>query len=311
MTRSEFIFVLIDYLCNPLQNYRRYKGITRIKDGIVYNERYPEDCRAEIYYDPELVGEGKPKLPVILNIHGGGFVKGDMHYRRSLCKRFASHGYFVFNINYRLSPKYSFPVALTDCVNAINYLETLAEKYNIDLDKVCVTGDSAGAYYATQIVSLCSSPEQRNAVQAPEFRVKPKILVSFCGPYDLVQSISLTKLPFNIVWDIGRCYIDNDDFKLKKDFSNMNDHPLIKDASPINFVNADWCPSFLVMSKKDIFCKGQGELLKAKLDEVGVENEIFTSEKFIDNHCFHMNFWTKISKECFKAAFDFMDKHLK
>lgn len=310
MTRSEFLFKVIDVMCDPMQNYRRYKGIKRIT-GIVYDESDAKNCGAEVYYNPELVGADKPKLPVVLNIHGGGFVKGDMKYRRSLCKLYANEGYFVYNINYSLSPKATFPKALQDGVKAINYLEVLAEKYNIDLSKVCVTGDSAGAHMATQLVALCANEEHRKVCGTAEFKVKPALLVSFCGPYDLVASISLTKLPFNIVWDIGRCYIDNENYKLKKDFSNMNDYEHIQYISPINWVNENWCPSFLVMSKQDVFCKGQGELLKEKLDACGVENETYSSTKFIDNHCFHLNMWTKISKDCIKKALDFMAKHLK
>ena len=311
MTRSEFAFVLIDKICNPFQNYRRYKNMESVTDGIVYDESFPDECKAEIYYDPQLVGEGKPLLPVVLNIHGGGFVKGDMKYRKSLSKRFASHGYFVFNIDYRLSPKYAFPAANVDCIKAMNYLTVLAEKYNIDLNKVCVTGDSAGAHFATQIVAISTNDELRERIGAPEMKVKPALLVAFCGPYDLVKSITLTKFPFHMVWDIGRCYLDNETFKLNKDFSNVDEYSDLKSISPINWVNDKWCPTFLVMSKKDIFCKGQGELMKQKLDECGIENEVFASEKFLDNHCYHLNFWTKISKETFRRVFAFMDSHLK
>ena len=307
MTRSEFLFTAIDVLFHPAQNYRRYKGIVKEKE-FAYDESRPDECNGEIYYDPALLGE--KKLPVVLNIHGGGFVKGDKKHRKSLCKRFAHHGYFTVNINYGLSPRRAFPVPLADCVNALNYLTVLAEKYNIDLDKVCVTGDSAGAYCATQLVSLANSEEQRAALNIPEFKVKPALLVSFCGPYDLIASIELTKLPFNLVWDIGRCYLGAD-FGLKKDFSNIKDYPYIKEICPSNFVNSNWCPSFLVMSKKDIFCKGQGEILAKLLIDAGVETETYSSTKFIDNHCFHMNMWTKPSKECFEKVFAFMDKHLK
>ena len=311
MTRSEFLFVLIDKLFDPSQNYRRYKNIVRKKD-IVYSDRAPDlDTTAEVYYDPNLVGEGKPLLPVFVNIHGGGFVKGDKKYRRSICKLFANEGYFVYNINYALSPKNAFPQACIDCITALNYLEELAKVYNIDLTKVCVSGDSAGAHHATQLVALASNEDQRTAIGAPEFKVKPTLLVSFCGPYDLVASISLTKLPFNIVWDIGRCYIYNDTFKLKKDFSNMNDFPLLKEASPINWVNEKWCPAFLAISGKDIFCKGQGELLKQKLDDLGVENEVYITSKLLENHCFHLTLNTKASKECIKQVLAFMEKHLK
>jgi acetyl esterase/lipase len=308
MTRSEVVFRAIDILWHAPQNYRRYDNIKK-EGSFVYDDAFAEDCVGDIYYDPSLLESGK-KLPVVVNIHGGGFVKGDKHHRSSVSKRFAANGYIVFNINYRLSPKYSNPEATRDCIKAVNYLAKLPEKFNIDLNKVVVTGDSAGAYYATQIVAVANSEELRKKLECDESIVRPACLLSFCGPYDLVASITLTKLPFDILWDIGRCYLDNDNYNLKKDFSNINDYPLLKEMSPIEWVNKNWCPSFLVMAKQDIFCKGQGELLEKKLMEAKVPVDSFKSHKFIDNHCFHLDMFKPISKRCYKKAFEFLDKHL-
>lgn len=308
MTRSEFLFAAIDYLLHPSQNYRRYPNIIKEKD-FVYDESNPKSCRAEFFYDPLLVAN-KRKLPVIVNLHGGGFVKGDKKHRSSLCKRFANQGYFTMNINYSLSPKANFPTPIFDSINAVNYLKNVEEKYNLDLTKVCITGDSSGAYFATHVVAVANDEELRTKIGAPEVLVKPSLLVSFCGPYDVVAALSITKLPFDLVWDMGNCYL-GPQFGLKKDFSNVNDFALLKELSPSNFVNSKWCPTFLVMSEKDIFCKGHGDILKQKLLDSGVEVKTFSSTKIIDNHCFHMNMFTKISKECFRQAFEFMDSHLK
>lgn len=308
MTRSEILFAGIDVLFHPSQNYRRYPHITKEKD-FAYDPSCPDDCRAEFYYDPSLIA-AKQKMPVVVNIHGGGFVKGDKKHRSSLCKRFASHGYFTMNVNHTLSPKKSFPTAIHDIINALNYLKNVEEKYNLDLTKVCLTGDSSGAYYATQAVSLANDENQRKTLNAPEFLVKPALLVSFCGPYDLFAALSMTKLPFNLVWDMGNCVLGAD-FGLKKDFSNAKDYPFIKEVSPTNFVNSNWCPTFLVMSQRDIFCKGHGEILAQKLSDNGVEVKTYSSTSLIDNHCFHMNMFTKTSKECFRQVFEFMDAHLK
>ena len=233
-----------------------------------------------------------------------------MRYRKSLCKRYASHGYFVFNINYRLSPKYKFPSANIDCANAMNYLLVLAEKYNIDLNRVCVTGDSAGAHFASQIVAMYSDEKLCKAIGAPEIKVKPKVFLGFCGIYDIIQCINGVKVPFHIVWDTVRCYFKEDNFSLNKDFSNLNEIENLEYASPMNWVNDKWCPTFLAISGIDIFCKGQGELLKQKLDEYGVENDVIIANKSLDNHCYHFNYWTKSSKDCFKKAFEFLDKVL-
>lgn len=308
MTRSEFLFKVIDLMCHPGQNYRRYPGIVQEK-AFVYDEARPHACTAEYFYDPKLVESGE-KMPVVLNVHGGGFVKGDKKHRKSLCKRFANHGYFTMNINYGLGPKDPYPAGAIDCMNALNYLKKTAEKFNIDLNRVCVTGDSAGAYMATYLVAMAANPDLRATIGAPDCEVKPAALVSFCGPYDLVAALELTKLPFNLVWDIGRCYLGKD-FGLKKDFSNLNDYKFLKEIGPTNWVNSDWCPSFLVMSDKDIFCKGQGEILEQKLKDCGVYVETFSSHKFLENHCFHMDMFKKISKECFKKAFVFMEERVK
>lgn len=307
MTRSQFLFVAIDVLFHATQNYRRYKGIVK-GDDFCYDKNYEKECRAEYYYNPQLVESGK-KMPVVVNFHGGGFVAGDKKHRVSLCKRYASHGYFVLNVNYRLGPKYPFPALAQDAVKAVNYLIETAKKYNIDLDKVVVTGDSAGAYLAAEFTAIAFNDDLRNKLQCDEVMVRPALLLSWCGVYDFEKSITLTKLPFNMVWDIGRCVIDNDKFHLKKDFSNINDFKLLKEASPINWVNSNWCTSFLVMARKDIFCKGQGELLIEKLNKLGVRTGEFHSEKFADNHCFHMDMYKKLSKKVFKMAFDFMEKY--
>lgn len=309
MTRSKFLFVAIDYLFHPIQNYKRYKGMIREKD-FSYDEDYKDECRAEFYYCPETIKSGK-KLPVVLNIHGGGFVAGDKMHRRSLCKRYASKGYFVYNINHRLGPKYKFPEGIRDCIKAFNYLKNFAEKYNLDLNKIAVTGDSAGAYYATLMVAVANNDELRESLGCEKMDYKPACLVSFCGPYDLIASITLTKLPFNLLWDMGQCLFDNENFKLEKDFSNIHEYELMREASPIEWVNENWCPAFLVMSEKDIFCKGQGELLEKKLKEAGVRVDTFKSKKIIDNHCFHLDMYKSISKECFKKAFQFMNSILK
>lgn len=308
MTRSELVFLVIDVLCHPSQNYRRYKGMVKSEE-FVYDPARPKACTAEYYYDPELLKSGK-KLPVVLNIHGGGFVKGDKKHRHSLCKRYAKNGYFVMNINYALGPKEPYPQGPIDCATALNYLKKTAEEYPIDLDKVCVTGDSAGAYMATYLVAMAHDKELREKIGAPDIEVMPAVLVSFCGPYDLVKSVTTVKLPGHLVWDIGRCYLDIN-FGLKKDFSNMMEYKYINEICPSNYVNKDWCPSFLVMSEKDVFCKGQGEILQQKLIDNGIEALSFKSTKFLDNHCFHLDMYKKVSENCYREVFKFMDSHLK
>lgn len=308
MTRSEFVFWLIDVLFYPFQNYKHYDGVVREKD-IVFDSNIPDVCKGDVYYKAELMGPDKPKMPVVLNIHGGGFEKGDKNYRVSLGERFADQGYFVWNINYRLAKKYKIPCGHIDCVNALNYLEVLAEKYNIDLTKVCVTGDSAGGYYAGMLTALAFDDNLCKNLGTPEVKVKPALLVGGCGIYDFLETIKQVKLPFHLVWDIGRCAISDDKFQLKKDLSNLSEYPLLEYVSSAPYINDKWCPAFLYIAKKDMFCRGQGEYMEGKLKELNIEVDSYITLK--QNHCFHLNFWDKESKTAFKQMFDFMEKHLK
>ena len=153
MNRGEFVFKAIDILFHPFQNYINKEGVKCVKD-IVYNAEY-ESCKCDIYYKE---GATEP-MPVVLNVHGGGFVKGDKKHRKSIAHLYADRGWFVVNINYRLSPKYAFPALPYDVITALNFLKVLAEKYSLNLDKVVLTGDSAGAYAATYCVAAAYDDE--------------------------------------------------------------------------------------------------------------------------------------------------------
>lgn len=309
MRRSELLFQFIDTVWHPMQNYRRYSKITRVPN-IVYDESRPKVCTAEYYFDAELMKE--KKLPAVLYIHGGGFVRGDKKHRKSFCKMYADNGYFVMNINYALGPKEIFPQGSIDCVNALNYLTKAAEEYNIDLEKICVTGDSAGGFYAAHIVALSNNAELREKLGVPEFKVRPTVLVGDCGMYNPPASVSMLNLPFHYVWDIGDSFLGRrDGFALKKNCSNVEEYPLIKEVNPSNYVVPEWQPSFLVISTNDMFCPGQGELLQSLLIENGVEVEVFFGLSKNDIHCFPLDMFRKSSKLCVEKMIAFMDKHLK
>ncbi|MBO5776518.1 MAG: alpha/beta hydrolase [Clostridia bacterium] len=298
MNRAEFVFAAIDVLFHPTQNYIKKEGVKCIKD-ISYNDQYPE-CKGDIYFK-----EGAPEpMPVIINVHGGGFVKGDKKHRKSIAHLYADRGWFVWNINYRLSPKYAFPALPCDVVCALNFLKEIKNQYNLNLDKVVLTGDSAGAYAATYATAVAFNDELADKLEIPRAEIKPAGLVSFCGIYDLVSSLKL-KIPFGMVRCIGEGYLH---FKFNKDFSNKEEYKFFNEVSPSGYVNEKWCPTILAISKKDMFCKGQGEILYDNLLKAGVPVREKHSTKFIDNHCYHFNFWTKTSKDTMNAVYEFLDE---
>ncbi len=297
MNRAEFVFALIDVLCHPTQNYISKKNIECVKD-ISYDDTHKE-CKLDVYYR-----KTDEKMPVIFNIHGGGFVKGDKKHRKSLAHLYADQGWFVVNINYRLAPKAPFPSIAEDCLHAVDYLHTLAKDYNIDLDKVVITGDSSGAYSATYTTDLLTNPELRERLNLPDVGIKPAGLISFCGVYDLIAALDM-KIPFGIVRSVAESFLG---FKFNKDYSNKSEYRYLAEVSPTNWVNANFPKTLITMAQQDFFCKGQGEILYARLKELGVDVKEIHSTKFMDNHCYHFNFWTKASKDTMAEVYKFLSE---
>src|SRR5262245_5558471 len=65
--------------------------------------------------------KGKGPFPVLVYLHGGGWILGTPKTHRRLGFRFAEAGYVVVNLKYRLAPEFPFPAAFDDCVRAVRW----------------------------------------------------------------------------------------------------------------------------------------------------------------------------------------------
>lgn len=86
------------------------------------------------------------KLPAILVVHGGGWLKGDRVRFRPMAMALAARGYVTAAIEYRLGGEAKFPAAIHDCNAAVRYLRAHAEKYGIDPNRIGAVGGSAGGH---------------------------------------------------------------------------------------------------------------------------------------------------------------------
>ncbi len=304
MNRAEFVFKAIDVLGYKLQNAVTFPGITSVRD-IKYSDKGGGKLTSgDLYFKSELIKSEK-KHPVILYIHGGGYIMGDKSYRVSVSEYYANEGYFVFNINHRLPPEAAFPENIRDCVDALNFLTELAEKYPIDLDNIVLTGDSSGAYMCSYIAALKFDGDLRKKIGMPEINVDIKALMLMCGIYD-VEVLVKGKTLFGVIPETARMLTG---FGFKNDFSNLKDYELINEISSSNFVNGNWCPAFICWADDDIICQGQGEPMAEKLKKAGVVCDTYHCKGLIHNHCYHLMFVTdKYSKICMGASADFLKK---
>lgn len=91
-------------------------------------------------------------LPALIYFHGGGWVIGDLDTHDTLCRELSNFaGCAVFSVNYRKAPLHRFPAALDDAIAATHYLFTHAAAMGIDVQRIAIGGDSAGANLATVV----------------------------------------------------------------------------------------------------------------------------------------------------------------
>ncbi len=84
-------------------------------------------------------------LPVIIYLHGGGWVVGSLDTYYRLCSNLAHlTNHIVLAVDYRLAPEHKFPAGLDDCCSVIRYTIENSDKLEIPDKKIYIAGDSAG-----------------------------------------------------------------------------------------------------------------------------------------------------------------------
>ena len=152
------------------------------------DQDYALDGRPEhtldVYYPVGTEGA----LPVIFNIHGGGWTYGSKGVYQYYCMSLAQKGFTVINMNYRLSPESRYPAQLEDVFTAMSFLLERKERYHCDMDHFFLVGDSAGAQLVSQVCVLVTNPEYRKLfdLNIPEICIKGALMN--CGVYNVKNS---------------------------------------------------------------------------------------------------------------------------
>ena len=133
---------------------------------------------------------GDGPFPVVIMIHGGGFMFGDKADGAGLTgvDQLLEAGYAVSSINYRLSGEAQWPAQIHDAKAAVRYLRMVAAEYNLDPENFGAWGASAGGNLVALLGTTCGVAElegaelgnadQSSCVQA---------VVDWFGPIDFLQ----------------------------------------------------------------------------------------------------------------------------
>lgn len=133
---------------------------SRSKGASPVSRSNPPPTHADVAYGPHKanvldvwIAEGEGPRPLHVYIHGGGWIGGDKFRKGDPQNTWLSKGISYAAINYRHTPVASLPAPVYDAARAIQYLRHRAEEWNIDPNRICLSGGSAGA--CTSMWLLC------------------------------------------------------------------------------------------------------------------------------------------------------------
>ncbi|RRJ30119.1 alpha/beta hydrolase [Halocatena pleomorpha] len=122
---------------------------------------YTQDIEIEGPDEPITIRLYKPTpaddLPVLLFLHGGGFVLGDLDSHDNVCTALANRAEaLVLSVDYRLAPEHPFPAAVKDSYAALEWAERYADDLGGDPERLAVGGDSAGGNLTASLTLLAN-----------------------------------------------------------------------------------------------------------------------------------------------------------
>ena len=113
-------------------------------------------------YEPKHSHE--KSLPVMLYLHGGGWTFGSINSCGRFCNAMAASGAMrVIALDYRLAPEHPYPMALNDCIAALQHIISHSDELHIDTNRITLGGDSSGGNLA---LATALSKQHRGSIES-------------------------------------------------------------------------------------------------------------------------------------------------
>lgn len=229
------------------------------------NLSYSTDNHTKHLLDIYLPEKAKGKVPLVILIHGGGWLSNDkyadINYMKKTVTEIVSSGFALASIDYRFSTEAIFPAQMHDCNQAISFLYDSADKYCFDRNRFAVMGFSAGGHLASMVGLSKNNDIAAFFVPGTSKLFSFKAVVDFYGPVELIlfPESNDAKSPEGLL--LGAAPLDRPD--------------LAKVASPITYVDKEDPPFLIIHGEKDeLVSTKHSQLLTAWLNVAGVPNDL-------------------------------------
>ncbi|MCM1113861.1 MAG: alpha/beta hydrolase [Clostridium sp.] len=218
------------------------KDIPYIDDGNIYH-------KLDVFYPQNTTLD--TKLPVIIDIHGGGWMCGTKDANDHYCRALADRGFTVFSISYRLVPDVTVNEQLQDCMTALKWISDNMGNYPCDATNIMLTGDSAGGQLSLYSAVLMQSAELRETFNVDNVNLDIDALL-LTSPVPYMKSGGPLSIYTKILW--------GENYKEKNTYNFMDIDEIID--------YAQLPPTYLITSSGDFLANTQthktAELLESK-----------------------------------------------
>lgn len=240
----------------------------QVQVNVTYLVANQYESKLDVY----VPGAVKTPVPVVMMIHGGGWVAGTKEETILYILPYLEMGFAVVNVEYRLAKVSLAPAAVEDCLCALHWIGRNAKKYNFDLSRVVVTGGSAGGHLAltTAMVPESAGFENICAYQddpgwsGPWTSRRPKVaaVINWFGITDVADMLQGPNIRGYAVGWLG---------------SQPNREELAKRLSPLSYVRADVPPVLTIHGDADALVPySHAVRLHDALTKARVKNQLYT-----------------------------------
>lgn len=271
-------------------SHAQSQGVGPTHQNLAYDDDHPSQA-VDVY----LTKSERP-TPAMIYIHGGGWRAGSKRSVPRWLRSFVAEGKLsVVAVEYRFTNVATHPAQVNDCLRAVQFVRQNAEKWNIDPERLGVTGGSAGGHLSAYVAlhDDAAKPDAADSIMRHSSRVA--CAVSFAGPTDwsLLSTIDHKHPAY-------RQLIGYEPGTPAEELSAN----LVRDVSPISFASKDDPPLMQVHGENDVIVPLQHATnLHAKLKSLKVQSELVTIEG--GNHGV-----SGASDQVAKQAITFVTQHL-
>ncbi|WAP51344.1 alpha/beta hydrolase [Arthrobacter sp. ATA002] len=159
--------------------------------------RYPAPGGRTQRLDVFLPADAGAPVPLVVWLHGGAWLSGSRHDVEPYLRLLAGSGFAAAGVDYTVSPRGIYPMALQEAAAAVGYLRRHAAELGLDPHRVVLAGDSAGAQLAAQLAVLATNPEyaRLTGLEPPLDPPDLRGVILHCGVYDLQALAGLRGIP--------------------------------------------------------------------------------------------------------------------